>query len=52
MGWRDYNQGTLSTYDGDLGPVEAKMRQFLHEQDEKKKKKKIEVETEETWRYM
>ena len=36
MGWRDYNQGNLSAFDGDLGPVEVKMRQIIQEQDEKK----------------
>jgi hypothetical protein len=39
MGWRDYNQGNLSAFDGDLGPVEAKMRQIIQEQDEKKEEK-------------
>jgi len=34
MGWKDYNQGNLSAYDGDLGFVEAKMRQIIQEQDE------------------
>jgi len=36
MGWRDYNQGNLSAFDDDLGPVVAKMRQIIEEQDEKK----------------
>ena len=39
MGWRDYNQGNLSAFDGDLGPVEVKMRQIIQEQDEKKDEK-------------
>jgi hypothetical protein len=39
MGWRDYNQGNLSAFDGDLGPVEAKMRQIIQEHDEKKEEK-------------
>ena len=39
MGWRDYNQGNLSAFDGDLGPVEAKMRQIIQEQDEKNEEK-------------
>ena len=39
MGWRDYNQGNLSAFDGDLGPVEVKMRQIIQEQDEKKEEK-------------
>ena len=39
MGWRDYNQGNLSAFNGDLGPVEAKMRQIIQEQDEKKEEK-------------
>ena len=42
MGWRDYNQGNHSAFDGDLGPVEAKMRQIIQEQDERKDEK-------ETW---
>jgi len=29
MGWRDYNQGNFSAFDGDLGPVEVKMRQII-----------------------
>ena len=29
MEWRDYNQGNLSAFDGDLGPVEAKMRLII-----------------------
>ena len=39
MGWRDYNQGNLSAFDGYLGPVEVKMRQIIQEQDEKKEEK-------------
>jgi hypothetical protein len=39
MGWRDFNQGNLSAFDGDLGPIEAKMRQIIQEQDEKKEEK-------------
>jgi hypothetical protein len=39
MGWRDFNQGNLSAFDGDLGPVEVKMRQIIQEQDEKKEEK-------------
>jgi len=39
MGWIDYNQGNLSAFDGDLGPVEAKMRQIIQEQDERKEEK-------------
>ena len=38
MGLRD-NQGNLSAFDGDLGPVEVKMRQIIQEQDEKKEEK-------------
>ena len=34
MGWWDYNQGNLSAFDGDLGPVEVKMGQIIQEQDE------------------
>jgi len=33
MEWRDYNQGNLSAFDGYLGPVDAKMRQIIQEQD-------------------
>ena len=33
------NQGNLSAFDGDLGPVEIKMRQIIQEQDKKKEKK-------------
>ena len=33
-GWKDYYQVNLSAYDGDLGLVEAKMRQIIQEQDE------------------
>jgi len=40
MGWRDYNQGNLSAFDGDLGPVEAKMTQIIQEQDEKRMRKR------------
>ena len=29
MGWRDYSQGNFSAFDGDLGPVEVKMRQII-----------------------
>ena len=29
----------MSAFDGDLGPVEVKMRQIIQEQDEKKEKK-------------
>ena len=36
MGWRDYNQGNMSAFDGDLRSVEVKMRQIIQEQDEKK----------------
>jgi len=36
MGWRNYNQGNLFDFDGNLGPVEATMRQIIQEQDEKK----------------
>ena len=36
MDWRDYSQGNHSAFDGDLGPVEVKMRQIIQEQDEKK----------------
>ena len=39
MGWRDYNQGNLLAFDGDLGLVEVKMRQIIQEQDEKKAEK-------------
>jgi len=39
MGWRDYNQANLSAFDGDLGPVEVKIRQIIQEQDEKKEEK-------------
>ena len=39
MGWRNYNQGHLSTFDGDLGPVEVKMRQIIQEQDKEKEEK-------------
>ena len=35
MGWRDYNQGNLSAFDGDLGLVDVKMRQIIQEQDKK-----------------
>ena len=38
MGWWDYNQRNLSAFDGDLGPVEVKMRQTIQEQDEKRRK--------------
>ena len=41
MGWRDYNQGNLSAFDGDLGPVEVKMRQIIQEQDKKDEKEKV-----------
>ena len=50
MGWRDYNQGNLSAFDGDLGPVEVKMRQIIQEQDEKKDEKEGEGETKKAWR--
>ena len=40
MGWRDYNQGNLSAFNGDLGPVEVKMRQIIQEQDEKRTRKR------------
>ena len=39
MGRRDNNQGNLSAFDGDLGPVEAKMRQIIQEQAEKTEEK-------------
>ena len=39
MGWSDNNQGNLSAFDRDLGPVEAKMRKIIQEQDEKKDEK-------------
>jgi hypothetical protein len=39
LGWRDYNQGNLSAFEGDLGTVECKMRQIIQEQDEKKEEK-------------
>ena len=39
LGWRDFNQGNLSAFEGDLGPVECKMRQIIQEQDEKKEEK-------------
>ena len=45
MGWRDYNQGNPSAFDGDLGPVEAKMRQ------ERGRKIEDEVKTKRPWRY-
>ena len=38
MGWRYYNQGNLSTFDGDLGPVEEKMQQIIQKEYEKKEK--------------
>ena len=45
MSWRDYNQGNLSAFDGDLGPVEAKMRQIIQEHDGKKdEKEKVKLE--------
>ena len=40
MGWKDFYQESLSAYDGDLGCVEAKVRQIIQEQDEKKKNRK------------
>ena len=40
MGRRDYNQDNLSDFDGDLGPLEAKMRQIIQEQDGKKERKR------------
>ena len=39
MGWRDYNQGNLSAFDRDLGPVEVKMREIIQEKDKKKEEK-------------
>ena len=34
MGWRDFNIGNLSAMEnGDLGPVEVKMKQIIEEQD-------------------
>ena len=39
MGWQDYNQSNLSAFDGDLGPIEVKMRQIIQEQDKKKEEK-------------
>ena len=45
MGWRDYNQGNLSAFDGDLGPVEAKMCQIIQERREKGRKREDEVKT-------
>jgi hypothetical protein len=34
MGWRDFNIGNLSAMEnGDLGPVEIKMKQIIEEQD-------------------
>ena len=39
MGWRDYNQGLLSAFDGDLDPVEVKILQIIQEQDEMKEEK-------------
>ena len=38
MGWRDYNQGNLSGFDGYFRPVEVK-RQIIQEQEEKKEEK-------------
>jgi len=51
MGWRDYNQGNLLAFDGDLRPVEAKMRKIIQEQDEKKKKNRRKIKTKKTWIY-
>ena len=39
MGWEAYNQGKLSAYDGDLGCVEAKIRQIIQKQEKKKRSK-------------
>jgi len=36
MDWRDYNQGNLSAFDGDLGTVAVKMRQIIQEKNAKK----------------
>ena len=38
MGWRDYNQGNLSAFDGDLGLVEVKL--FKSKMRRKRKKTK------------
>jgi len=51
MGWRDYNQGNLSAFDGDLGPVEAKMRQNSRTRREKGRKREDEVKTEKARRH-
>ena len=40
MRWRDYNQGNLSAFDRDLGPVEVKMRQITNRTDNKSKMKR------------
>ena len=40
MGWRDNNQGNLSAFDEDLGPVEVKMPQNIHFQEKEKVKTK------------
>jgi hypothetical protein len=40
LGWRDYNLGNLSAFEGDLGTVECKMRQIIQEHDNKKEGKK------------
>ena len=50
MGWRDYNQGNLSAFDGDLGPVEVKMRQIIQEQDKKGRKGEGQGKTKKVWR--
>ena len=39
MGRQDYNQGNLSVFNGDLGPVEVKMRQIIQEKDKMKEEK-------------
>ena len=53
MGWRDYNQGNLSAFDGDLGPVEGKMRQIKLFKNKMKKGREREGQssTKKTWRY-
>jgi len=39
MGWKNYNQGNLSAFNGDMGPIEVKMRQIIREKDKKKEEK-------------
>jgi hypothetical protein len=45
MGWRDYNIGNLSAMEnGDLGPIEVRMKQLIQEEDEHKLEKTNEKE--------